>query len=437
MTPLREQYYPTYKCKNRDILLLEFEEAQKIANGQSNIYSHLTSILLGVLTILIPLFLDHIGENKFVNYIDKYSVELALLIFASGFLLLRHFVELQKTITINAKKVVTLRTMLGLDYGSIHLTLPNSRVEGASNPFTIRYFKGWLKFESTPFWILLIGVNLIWYLATKNKDIYIISTPFENDFSITIPWILGNIFISIIYLYFFRTYLNERHETNFLNIVDILASIFGLKLIRNFEYILYRAKLSYIELERLNIDCSFLKQILIDVEEQNFYKNKKGFSLKSLIRGMISQVPIFRTRYKYIKSGGSTITMQLVRTLFIPMNQNSFKRKLFEILFSIWLANQFSKDDILKLYIVSVRYERGIIGLPAAINHFFWHKINNLKLSEEESFFLVERLSNTSSTVNNERIDYLKRRVSVKLNNEKLNRLYETRVEIGLLSFKA
>jgi penicillin-binding protein 1A len=54
-----EQYYPTYtfKPENRDVVLLEFEEAQKIANGQTKVYGQVTNILLAVVTVLIPLFL--------------------------------------------------------------------------------------------------------------------------------------------------------------------------------------------------------------------------------------------------------------------------------------------------------------------------------------------------------------------------------------------
>jgi len=42
-----EQYYPTYtfKPENRDVVLLEFEEAQKIANGQTKVYGQVTNIL--------------------------------------------------------------------------------------------------------------------------------------------------------------------------------------------------------------------------------------------------------------------------------------------------------------------------------------------------------------------------------------------------------
>lgn len=151
-----EQYYPTYSFKkeNRDIVLLEFEEAQKIANSQTKVYGQVANVLIAVITILIPFFFDSdkVKSEQTLNIIKANALLFAIILIAFGGILLRYFVELQKQITINARKAVTLRAMLGLDYGTIHLTLPNWRVEGASNPFAIKYFTGWLRFQSIPFW---------------------------------------------------------------------------------------------------------------------------------------------------------------------------------------------------------------------------------------------------------------------------------------------
>lgn len=419
-----EQYYPTYRAQERDILLIEFEEAQKIANGQTKVYGQVTNILLGVVTVLIPLFFEQ-DKNKIENtfgIIKANSLLFSSIILVFGGLLLRYFVELQRQITVNGRKVVTLRTLLGLDYGSIHLTLPNWRVEGATNPFVIKYFNGWFRFESMPFWVLTIGINIIWWLSTKDRP------PFNF---LPMPWYVGNIIISAFYLFIFRTNLNDRHETNFLNIVKIFARFFRLKLIENFEYILYRAKLSYLELDRLKVNYESLEKILVDIEDIDFYKNI-GFSSKSIARATLSQIPIIRKKYRYIESGGSTITMQLARSLFIPSNQNKFIRKVFEMLLSLWLTGQFTKTEILKLYIASVRYERGILGLSQAIKHFFGD-LKSKTLTNEESFFLVERLSNISSTVRWDRIKHLTTRTTPEINQTRLTDLYENQILVGRL----
>jgi penicillin-binding protein 1A len=419
-----EQYYPTYtfKPENRDVVLLEFEEAQKIANGQTKVYGQVTNILLAVVTVLIPLFFNQDKEsNQTFNFIKENALFFSTIIFLFGALLLRYFVDLQKQITINGRKVVTLRTMLGLDYGHIHLTLPNWRVEGATNPFAIKYFNGWLMFQSMPFWVLTIGVNAIWWLTTNDRPAYPISI--NNTVIFSIPWLTGNIVITIAYLYIFRRNLNDTQETSFLNIGRFLAKLIRFKLIDNFEYTIYRAKLEVVEMSRLNVNFESLKSILIDIEDKSFYTNK-GVSIKAIIRGSISQVKTLRKAFRLLESGGSTITMQLARTLFIPSNQNKYLRKIFEIWIALWLQRKFTKQEILNLYIVSVRYDYGVMGLSKAIKHFY----GNLKrktLTPEESFVLVERLSNVTGTHRQERIDYLITKSTVKLDINKINNIYQ------------
>lgn len=420
-----EQYYPTYtfKPEYRDVVLLEFEEAQKIANGQTKVYGQVTNILLAIVTILIPLFFNQDKEsNQTFNLIKENALFFSTIIFLFGALLLRYFVDLQKQITINGRKVVTLRSMLGLDYGHIHLTLPNWRVEGATNPFAIKYFNGWLMFQSMPFWVLTIGVNAIWWLTTNDRTAFPISINETIIFSI--PWITGNILITIVYLFVFRRNLNDTHETSFLNIGRFLASIIRFKLIENFEYVIYRAKLEVVEMSRLNVNFECLKSILIDIEDKSFYTNK-GVSIKAIIRGSLSQVKYLRRIFRLIGSGGSTITMQLARTLFIPTNQNKYLRKIFEIWIALWLHRKFTKQEILNLYIVSVRYDYGVMGLSKAIKHFYG-SIERKSLIPEESFVLVERLSNVTGTHRQERVDYLMAKSTVKLDRNKINIIYQT-----------
>ena len=425
-----EQYYPTYTSKERDILLIEFEEAQKIANGQSTIYGQVTNILLAVATVTFSFFLDDDKQKteNVQNLFHSNSILFSVILFLFGSILLRYFVDLQKQITINARKVVTLRTLLGLDYGHIHLTLPNWSVEGATNPFAIKYFYGWFSFKSMPFWLLTITVNTIWYISTRNQKAIAITL---DQYTWNIDWSIGCVFITLAYVCIFRIFLYDRHETTYLNITKLICSIFRIKLLDNFEYILYRAKLSYIELDRLNLDYSQLKEILVQIEESRFHRGR-GFSIKALTRGLLSRFSFIRKKYGYIPNGGSTITMQLSRSLFIPSQQSKYLRKIGEILLSVWLNQQFNKEEILKLYITSVRYERGIYGLANASKYFF-EKLKNQNLSKEESFFLVERLSNVNSKINWGRIEFLSKKILTPTEFEKLKIIYSDQVTKKLL----
>jgi len=426
-----EQFYPTYKSEKRDVLLIEFEEAQKIANGQTKVYGQVTNILLAIVTFGFTFMFNKENKETTNTFIFSNYILLTTILFAFGAILLRYFVDLQKQITINARKVVTLRTLLGLDYGHIQLTLPSWRVEGATNPFEIKYFNGWLNFATMPFWVLTITINAVWWFTTKDK------TPISFylwTYHIYFSLLWGNALISISYFFIFRKNLNDRHETIYLNFIKMFSSILGLKYVDNFEYIIYRAKLAYLELDRLNINYKNLINILIEIEDNDFDKNS-GISIKSLFRGLLSRFKFFRNKFGYIQHGGSTITMQLTRSLFIPSNQNKFLRKIAEILLSLWLSNQFSKGEILKIYIASVRYERGVLGLSSSLKYFF-DEVKNKVISNEEAFFLVERLSNITSTVNKTRIEHLKTRTLAIINSDKLTKIYELQINSGRLKTK-
>ncbi len=418
-----EQYYPTYKFdkESRDVLLIEFDEAQKIANSQTKVYGQVANILIAVITILIPLFItaEESTTNKVLIVLKTHNFLFACILVFFGGIILRYFVDLQKQITINARKAVTLRRLLGVDYGSINLTLPNWRVEGATNPFCIKYFKGWFKFESTPFWVLLIGINTIWYITNKNLTI-----PIFLNYGIVITWQIGSILIFLLYYYLFRMNLYGLNETLYFNIVKGIASLIGLKIIDDIEYIIYRAKLSYIELDRLKLKYENLKKILVDIEDKTFYDNN-GVSFKSMVRALISRSKYLRTKNNLIESGGSTLTMQLSRTLFIEYSKSKFRRKIIEILLAPWITNQFKKDEILKMYIASVRYEKGIYGLAAGKKHFFRFKFTDKEISNEEALFFVERLSNITSSYKVDRIKNIVSRTDVEINQDELFKIYD------------
>jgi penicillin-binding protein 1A len=429
-----EQYYPTYTFnpEYRDIVLLEFEEAQKIANGQTKVYAQLTNILLAIATLVVTILFNQSenSPNSVTKMIITNSIVFVVILFLLGFIMLRYFVDLQRQITINARKVVTLRTMLGLDYGHIHLTLPNWRVEGATNPFAIKYFNGWFYFKSVPFWLLAISINSLWWLATKDK------TPlgFELlNYNITFSWNWGYAIITLSYLWVFRRNLNDRHETVYLNFTKLISTLLRVKLVDNFEYIIYRAKLSYLELDRLKVNYEILRKLIVDIEDRSFYENY-GFSAKSLVRASLSRFSYLRNKFGFIQHGGTTLTMQLARSLFIPSGQNKYLRKIIEILLSLWLYKTFTKSELLKLHIASVRYERNVYGLAPAIK-FFWGELRNKNLTKEEAFFLTERLSNNTSTVKWNRIEHLMTRTGVKLDKTKLKEIYERQVKLRHLTY--
>lgn len=167
------------------------------------------------------------------------------------------------------------------------------------------------------------------------------------------------------------------------------------------------------------------KSILVIIEDKNFY-NHVGFSFKPLLRGLLSRLRFFRKRYNIIKSGGSTISMQLARSLFIVDYQKTYRRKLIEIIFALYLETILTKEEILDLYMISVRFHYKIHGINAAIRFFNFD--NQHELSAEESFFLIERLSNTSKLYSPSRINLLFNKFKtedIKLNYGRIIEIYK------------
>jgi penicillin-binding protein 1A len=98
------------------------------------------------------------------------------------------------------------------------------------------------------------------------------------------------------------------------------------------------------------------------------------------------------------RQGGSTITQQLARNIFLT-NTRTFGRKLKEIVLALALERKFSKDQILELYLNRVYFGGGAYGIDAASRRFFGHSADHLSLGEAAIIAgLVKAPSNYSPT---------------------------------------
>lgn len=79
--------------------------------------------------------------------------------------------------------------------------------------------------------------------------------------------------------------------------------------------------------------------------------------------------------------GGSTITQQLARNIFLT-NSKDFGRKFREMILSLAMERKFSKDEILELYLNKVYFGGGAYGIDAASRKFFGHNARTLSLAE-------------------------------------------------------
>lgn len=96
--------------------------------------------------------------------------------------------------------------------------------------------------------------------------------------------------------------------------------------------------------------------------------------------------------------GGSTITQQLARNIFLT-NSRTFGRKVKEAVLALAIERKFSKNQILELYLNRVYFGGGAYGIDAASRRFFGHSARNLSLGEAAIIAgLVKAPSNYSPT---------------------------------------
>ncbi len=118
-----------------------------------------------------------------------------------------------------------------------------------------------------------------------------------------------------------------------------------------------------------------LKQAVLAVEDSRFYEHR-GLSPRAIARAMIMNL---LTRRK--SQGGSTITQQLARVLFLTP-EKSFTRKLKEALLAVEIEKKYPKDKILELYFNQVYFGHGAYGVEAAAQTYFKKSVGELTLAE-------------------------------------------------------
>ncbi len=117
--------------------------------------------------------------------------------------------------------------------------------------------------------------------------------------------------------------------------------------------------------------------------------------------GIARSIEVRLTSGKW-KQGGSTITQQLARNIFLT-NKRTFGRKVQEAVLALALEAKFSKDQILELYLNRVYFGGGSYGIDAASHTFYGHGADQLSLGEATIIAgLVKAPSNYSPTADAE-----------------------------------
>jgi penicillin-binding protein 1A len=113
-----------------------------------------------------------------------------------------------------------------------------------------------------------------------------------------------------------------------------------------------------------------------------------------------------------IREGGSTITQQLLKILYLEPDR-TLRRKVQELFLSLWLESRLSKDEILALYLNNVYLGAGATGMPAAARVYFNKEVSELGIAE--SAMLAGLIASPSSLNPLENLAGARERASVVL----------------------
>lgn len=154
----------------------------------------------------------------------------------------------------------------------------------------------------------------------------------------------------------------------------------------------------------------FIKESVIRIEDRKFYSHN-GVDYKAICRAAFVNL-----RKGKIVQGGSTLTQQLARNL-IDNNKKTFYRKFLELIKTLELEFNYSKEEILDLYFNNIYWGNNLYGIRAAA--LYYYKKEPLQLTYAEQLGLLTLLRGPNYYINN--LDVAKKRFHL-LNNTLLSK---------------
>ncbi|MGE5849540.1 MAG: penicillin-binding protein 1A [Candidatus Methylomirabilota bacterium] len=136
-----------------------------------------------------------------------------------------------------------------------------------------------------------------------------------------------------------------------------------------------------------------VQQAILDVEDAQFYQHG-GISLKGMARAALRNLTAAR-----LKEGGSTITQQLAKSLFLSP-ERTLARKLKEIQLAQEIERRYSKDKILEMYLNAIYFGGGAYGIEAAARTYFGKSAGQLTLAEAALLAGLPKAPSTYSPFN-------------------------------------
>jgi penicillin-binding protein 1A len=119
----------------------------------------------------------------------------------------------------------------------------------------------------------------------------------------------------------------------------------------------------------------YVPNAFVAIEDRRFYSHH-GIDPRGIARAVVADV-----LHRGVSEGGSTITQQLAKNLFLTQ-ERTVTRKLQEIVLALWLEHKYTKPQILELYLNRVYFGSGAYGVEAAAQRYFAKSARQLTLPE-------------------------------------------------------
>jgi penicillin-binding protein 1A len=119
----------------------------------------------------------------------------------------------------------------------------------------------------------------------------------------------------------------------------------------------------------------YLPRAFIAIEDRRFYSHY-GVDPQGIARAAVANV-----LHRGVSQGGSTLTQQLAKNLFLTQ-ERTLQRKLQEVELALWLERKHSKAEILELYLNRVYFGSGAYGVEAAAQRYFGKSAKTVTLAE-------------------------------------------------------
>jgi penicillin-binding protein 1A len=119
----------------------------------------------------------------------------------------------------------------------------------------------------------------------------------------------------------------------------------------------------------------YLPKAFIAIEDRRFYHHF-GLDPIGLMRAVVTNV-----LHRGVREGGSTLTQQLAKNLFLTQ-ERTLSRKIDELILALGLEAKYSKNQILELYLNRVYFGAGAYGVEAAAQRYFGKSARNVTLGE-------------------------------------------------------